>query len=126
MFNLGLWEIFILAAVALIVVGPDKLPKLARDVARFLNEVKRTTGSITQEMNKALDEDEFQKSSNQSKIEEQPPEDPLGALKNSAESEDSEKTANTTDPIVEETVKNNSENNPDNKTKNSIEDKTDV
>ena len=63
MFNLGLWEIFILTAVALIVVGPEKLPKLARDVARFLNEVKRTTGAFTNEINRSLDEKDFQKHS---------------------------------------------------------------
>jgi sec-independent protein translocase protein TatB len=93
MFNLGLWEIFILAAVALVVVGPEKLPKLARDVARFLNEVKRTTNSITSEMNKALDEEEFQKTNlntNNDKeeiqdLEDLGPEDPLRDLKNSTE-----------------------------------------
>lgn len=71
MFNLGLWEIFILAAVALIVVGPEKLPKLARDAARFINDIKRTTSSLTQEMSKAMDEDNFQKSNLDKKEEDQ-------------------------------------------------------
>lgn len=86
MFNLGLWELFILAAVALIVVGPEKLPKLARDVARFLNDVKRTTGSFTNEMNKVMDEENFQ----QDKIEDQAPEDPLAELRNGAEEKEKE------------------------------------
>ena len=81
MFNLGLWEIFILVVVALIVVGPEKLPKLARDVARLLNEVKRTTGSFTNEMNKVLDEEEFHKKS----LEDQVSEDHLEKSKNSIE-----------------------------------------
>jgi len=94
MFNLGLWEIFILAAVALIVVGPEKLPKLARDAARFINEIKRTTGALTQEMNKAMDEKEFQNaklddSTDNSKNEdvakeELAPEDPLADLQKAA------------------------------------------
>ena len=60
MFNLGLWEIFLLAAIALIVVGPEKLPKLARDVASFINDIKRTTNSITKDVTKAIDERSFQ------------------------------------------------------------------
>lgn len=61
MFNLGFLEIFLLAIIALLVVGPEKLPKLARDVARFINDVKRTTNTITQDITKAIDEENFQK-----------------------------------------------------------------
>lgn len=71
MFNLGLWEIFLLAAIALIVVGPEKLPKLARDVARFINDVKRTTNSITQDITKSIDEENFQKQKKKIEIEAQ-------------------------------------------------------
>lgn len=49
MFNLGVWEIVVIGLIALIVVGPEKLPELARNVGRFINEVKRTTNAFTQE-----------------------------------------------------------------------------
>ena len=101
MFNLGLWEIFILAAVALVVVGPEKLPKLARDVARFLNEVKRTTGTFTNEMNRALDEEDFQKSKIKSQEHTEQdlnaPEDPLARLKEETEELEEEQLEETTE-----------------------------
>lgn len=59
MFNLGIWEIIVLAVIALVVVGPERLPKLARDVGRFLNDIKRTTSNVAQEISHSIDEQEF-------------------------------------------------------------------
>lgn len=36
----------ILAAVAVIVIPPDKLPEVARQLARFINDLKRSTSGI--------------------------------------------------------------------------------
>lgn len=47
MFNLGFTEIFVIAALALIFIGPKELPAVARTVARLLNELKRATGDIS-------------------------------------------------------------------------------
>ena len=41
MFNLGFVEIIVIVAVGLIVLGPEKFPKVARQVVRFFNELKR-------------------------------------------------------------------------------------
>lgn len=60
MFNLGIWEIVVIGLIALIVVGPEKLPELARNIGRFLNDVKRTTNDFTQGINQTLDEKKFQ------------------------------------------------------------------
>ncbi|WP_413576357.1 twin-arginine translocase TatA/TatE family subunit [Bdellovibrio sp. HCB290] len=43
-------EILFLGALALIVIGPKELPQLARTLGRFLNELKRTTGDLTDEL----------------------------------------------------------------------------
>jgi sec-independent protein translocase protein TatB len=40
MFNIGPMEIFVLAVVGMIVVGPDKLPGLAKDAARMLRTLR--------------------------------------------------------------------------------------
>jgi sec-independent protein translocase protein TatB len=50
MFGLGMSEIIFLAALALIVIGPKQLPELARTLGRFLNELKRSTSSLTDEL----------------------------------------------------------------------------
>ncbi|MBO9668227.1 MAG: twin-arginine translocase TatA/TatE family subunit [Bdellovibrio sp.] len=50
MFGLGMSEIIFLAVLALIVIGPKELPQLARTLGRFLNELKRSTDSLTDEL----------------------------------------------------------------------------
>ncbi|MCB0356480.1 MAG: twin-arginine translocase TatA/TatE family subunit [Bdellovibrionales bacterium] len=46
MFNLGLSELIVLGAIALIVIGPKQLPELARNLARLVNELKRATSDF--------------------------------------------------------------------------------
>ena len=46
MFGIGLPEMIVIFAVALIVVGPDKLPGLARSLAKGLMEMKKTLNQV--------------------------------------------------------------------------------
>lgn len=46
MFGIGLPEMLLIMALALIVVGPDKLPDLARSLAKGLMELKKTAESL--------------------------------------------------------------------------------
>ncbi|MGH8860204.1 MAG: sec-independent translocase [Jatrophihabitantaceae bacterium] len=49
MFNIGPLEFVVLALVAVIVIGPDKLPALAKDAARMLKTLRElATGARTQ------------------------------------------------------------------------------
>lgn len=50
MFGIGLPEMLVILAVALIVVGPDKLPELARSLARGIIELKKTAESVKEEL----------------------------------------------------------------------------
>jgi sec-independent protein translocase protein TatB len=48
-FNIGPMEFLVLAIVAVIVIGPDRLPNLARDAARMLRTLRElATGARTQ------------------------------------------------------------------------------
>ncbi|HHD64557.1 MAG TPA: twin-arginine translocase subunit TatB [Desulfobulbaceae bacterium] len=51
MFGIGLPEMIVILAVALIVVGPDKLPELARSLAKGLQELKRTVNQVKETLN---------------------------------------------------------------------------
>ncbi len=55
MFGLGFAEILIIAVIAILFLGPDKLPSAMVDVAKFFRQVKNTVGnvkdSLEQEMN---------------------------------------------------------------------------
>lgn len=53
MFGIGLPEMLLIMALALIVVGPDKLPDLARSLAKGLMDLKKTA----EELKNSLDQD---------------------------------------------------------------------
>ena len=42
MFDIGFWEFALIAIVALLVVGPDRLPGLMRTVGQLIGRAKRT------------------------------------------------------------------------------------
>lgn len=50
MFGLGMSEIIFLGILALIVIGPKELPELARTIGRFMNELKRSTNVLSDEL----------------------------------------------------------------------------
>jgi sec-independent protein translocase protein TatB len=48
-FNVGPFELLVLAVVGLIVLGPDRIPELARDAARMIRTLRElATGARTQ------------------------------------------------------------------------------
>ena len=50
MFGIGLPEMIVILALALIVVGPEKLPDMARSIAKGLLELKKTAASLKEEL----------------------------------------------------------------------------
>ena len=50
MFGLGFWEILFTLTVALIVLGPEQLPKAARSLGRFVFQFRRTLDDIKREV----------------------------------------------------------------------------
>ena len=46
MFNLGFSELLLLGVIALIFIGPQQLPDVARTIGRFLNELKRASADF--------------------------------------------------------------------------------
>ncbi len=46
MFGLSFGEVLIVLVVALLVLGPERLPKVARSVGKGLRDLRRTTGGI--------------------------------------------------------------------------------
>ncbi len=57
MFGIGVQEIIIIVIIALIVVGPKKLPELAKSLGKGFNEFKKATDGITEDIKDTLKED---------------------------------------------------------------------
>ena len=55
--NLGPMEILVVLMVALIVLGPKRLPEAGRQVGRAVAEVRRWSNSMQAEVRAVLDED---------------------------------------------------------------------
>ncbi len=56
MLNLGTGEVFVILVVALLVLGPDKLPSTARQVGRFVGELRRVSAGFQAEVRDAIKE----------------------------------------------------------------------
>lgn len=54
MFNIGAGEFIALAVLALILIGPDKLPEFAQSAAKFLHKVRGMANAATAELRENL------------------------------------------------------------------------
>ncbi len=54
MFGIGLLELVVIAVLGVLVVGPDKMPDLARQAARLLTSAKQATNSVRDELRENL------------------------------------------------------------------------
>ena len=57
MFDIGFWELILIAIVALLVVGPEKLPGLVKDVLRWSRAIQRFIVSTKRDIERELDFD---------------------------------------------------------------------
>jgi sec-independent protein translocase protein TatB len=91
MFGIGMPELLLILAVALIVLGPKKLPELARALGKGMAELRRATEDIKDEF-RQLDND-IQESAATNTVNEDPypPETPLDASPSSPPPEPAEK-----------------------------------
>lgn len=53
-FGVGPLELLVVLLVALIFVGPDRLPKLAADLARTIKEIRKYTGALAAEFQEVV------------------------------------------------------------------------
>ena len=56
MFNVGGPEVLIILVVALVVLGPTKLPEAARQVGKAVTELRRMSSGFSAELRDALNE----------------------------------------------------------------------
>ena len=64
MFGISGGELFFIIIVAIIVLGPDKIPGAMRTLGKFMANVKNATNDIKSEIQKSVDVQEFQQGIN--------------------------------------------------------------
>ena len=60
MFGLGLWEFMLILVVALLVLGPERLPKIARQLGKGMREFRRVASEFQSSFN-AADYDDLER-----------------------------------------------------------------
>ena len=68
MFDIGLLELFLIAVVSILVLGPEKLPVAVRSIAKTFYWFKKQTTYAKEEMNKAFDLNEVYQDSRNEEI----------------------------------------------------------
>lgn len=61
MFDIGFWEITLILVMALIVLGPERLPQAARTVGRWVGKARRYIEGVKSEVEKEFDAGELKR-----------------------------------------------------------------
>ena len=57
MFGIGLPELILILGIALIVVGPEKLPEMAKSIAKVVLDLKKTASSLKESLHEEMKEE---------------------------------------------------------------------
>ena len=61
MFDVGFSELLVIGIVALVVIGPEKLPRVARTVGALLGRMQRYVNDVKADINREIELDELKK-----------------------------------------------------------------
>ena len=61
MFDVGFWEILLIIVLALVVIGPERLPGAARQAGLFVGKARRYIEGVRSEVESELDINEFKR-----------------------------------------------------------------
>lgn len=61
MFDIGFSELLVIAIVALVVIGPERLPKVARTAGHLLGRLQRYVNDVKSDINREMQLDELKK-----------------------------------------------------------------
>lgn len=61
MFDIGFWELTIIAVIALIVLGPERLPGLARTAGMWFSKLRRFVSNVKADIDKELKAEEIRR-----------------------------------------------------------------
>ena len=59
MFDIGFWEFAFIGITALVVVGPERMPSIARAAGKYAGKAKRFIAKIQEDVSEELEVDKF-------------------------------------------------------------------
>ncbi|GAB3353042.1 Sec-independent protein translocase protein TatB [Chromohalobacter beijerinckii] len=65
MFDMGFLELMLIGVVALLVLGPERLPTAARTVGLWIGKIKRTVSGMQREINAQLEAEDLRQKLNE-------------------------------------------------------------
>ena len=74
--GIGSWELLLILVLALIILGPGKLPEIARTIGRTIRAIKKASSELTMVVTRELEINEKQATTQQEKqaqVEKAPP-----------------------------------------------------
>ena len=61
MFDIGFWELSLIGIVALLVIGPERLPAVARTVGKWVGKANRFVASVKDDISKELKDEDLKR-----------------------------------------------------------------
>ena len=61
MFDIGFWELTTIGVIALLVIGPDKLPGVARTAGKWVGRARRFVTDVKSDIDRELKQEEIRK-----------------------------------------------------------------
>lgn len=68
MFDIGFLEIFLVAIVALLVLGPERMPAAVRMVGLYLGRIKRSLADVRSQVEREIGADELRQTLHNEKV----------------------------------------------------------
>ena len=61
MFDVGFWELFVIALILLLVLGPERMPALAKSAGKYIGKIKNWTSNISEEISSEMESENLKK-----------------------------------------------------------------
>jgi sec-independent protein translocase protein TatB len=61
MFDVGFWELMMIGVVALVVIGPERLPGVARTTGKWVGKIRRFVGDVKADIDQELKAEELKR-----------------------------------------------------------------
>lgn len=100
MFDIGFSELLMVAVVALVVIGPERLPGVARNVGRFAGRLQRYVHDIKKDFNREVEFEEIKRLQHEMETTVQSMQESMRAVETSLQQETHKQQADLSDALA--------------------------